>query len=175
MEFVAEKWKFSILYLGFIYSIIFLLHSLISHKLLLGYQAVQIKNNPDLPLRFRSDGTFKILQVCVMGLFFNSISGSFSVWNWDFCYARSLICILPMELTRGVEMCWISNLNIARILTRLGFWREWSRRKILISLLLQVFFNSAHVFDLRLLLFLHFEVLFSIILLDFGVVSVLCF
>ena len=75
MEFVAEKWKFSILYLGFIYSIIFLLHSLISHKLLLGYQAVHIKKNPDLPLRFRSDGTFKILQVCVMGLFFNSISG----------------------------------------------------------------------------------------------------
>ncbi|TYK28572.1 putative inactive purple acid phosphatase 28 [Cucumis melo var. makuwa] len=66
MEFVAEKWKFSILYLGFIYSIIFLLHSLISHKLLLGYQAVQIKNNPDLPLRFRSDGTFKILQVADM-------------------------------------------------------------------------------------------------------------
>ncbi|XP_038880170.1 probable inactive purple acid phosphatase 28 isoform X2 [Benincasa hispida] len=66
MAFVVEKWKLSILYLGFIFSIIFLLHSLISQKLLLGYETVHIKRNPDLPLRFRSDGTFKILQVADM-------------------------------------------------------------------------------------------------------------
>ncbi|XP_022135352.1 probable inactive purple acid phosphatase 28 [Momordica charantia] len=66
MESVAEKWKHSILYLGFIYSILFLLHSLIFQKLLLGYETVRIKRNPDLPLRFRSDGTFKILQVADM-------------------------------------------------------------------------------------------------------------
>ncbi|KAG6587728.1 putative inactive purple acid phosphatase 28, partial [Cucurbita argyrosperma subsp. sororia] len=66
MELLAEKWKVSILYLGFIYSIIFLLHSLVFQKLLLGYEPVRIKRNSDLPLRFRSDGTFKILQVADM-------------------------------------------------------------------------------------------------------------
>ncbi|KAK3023547.1 hypothetical protein RJ639_044632 [Escallonia herrerae] len=40
------------------------LQLLVSHKLILGHhQHVTIKKQPDLPLRFRSDGTFKILQV----------------------------------------------------------------------------------------------------------------
>jgi hypothetical protein len=57
------KWKHSLLYLGSIFLILHLLHNLVAHKLLLGNDTVRVKRHPDLPLRFRSDGTFKILQV----------------------------------------------------------------------------------------------------------------
>ncbi|XP_062163114.1 probable inactive purple acid phosphatase 28 isoform X2 [Alnus glutinosa] len=60
------KWKHSLLYLAFITLILHLLHNLVAHKLLLGNDTVRVKRHPDLPLRFRSDGTFKILQVADM-------------------------------------------------------------------------------------------------------------
>ncbi|PON79509.1 Phosphoesterase [Parasponia andersonii] len=64
MESATQKWKWkhSLLYLAFIFSI---LYSLNSHDLLMLRHGalVRIKKNPPLPLRFRSDGTFKILQV----------------------------------------------------------------------------------------------------------------
>lgn len=64
----AEKnWKHSLLYLTFIISILHLTHQTnFSRKLLIGNQTVRIKKTPQLPLRFRSDGTFKILQVADM-------------------------------------------------------------------------------------------------------------
>lgn len=90
MEFLAEKWKVSILYLGFIYSIIFLLHSLVFQKLLLGYEPVRIKRNSDLPLRFRSDGTFKILQVADMHFANGVNSRCRDVMDSEFKYCSDL-------------------------------------------------------------------------------------
>ncbi|XP_038696190.1 probable inactive purple acid phosphatase 28 isoform X2 [Tripterygium wilfordii] len=68
MDSVPEKWswKHSFLYLSFIYAILYLFHIHIAHKLLLGNEPVRVKRSPDLPLRFRHDGTFKILQVADM-------------------------------------------------------------------------------------------------------------
>ncbi|KAK4774907.1 hypothetical protein SAY86_009842 [Trapa natans] len=59
-------WKQSFLYLSFIFTSLYLLHSSPLQKLLLGQDKVHIKRSPDLPLRFRSDGSFKILQVADM-------------------------------------------------------------------------------------------------------------
>ncbi|KAM7269371.1 hypothetical protein ACFE04_024868 [Oxalis oulophora] len=67
---VIIKWRHSIIYLSLINSLIFLIHNTeISHKLQLSTpppphdDVVHIKKSPLLPLRFRYDGTFKILQV----------------------------------------------------------------------------------------------------------------
>ncbi|GMJ07182.1 PURPLE ACID PHOSPHATASE 28, purple acid phosphatase 28 [Hibiscus trionum] len=56
------NWKHSILYLAFIYAILYFLHT----NLLLDGHPIHIKKWPHLPLRFRHDGTFKILQVADM-------------------------------------------------------------------------------------------------------------
>ncbi|XP_004487999.1 probable inactive purple acid phosphatase 28 isoform X1 [Cicer arietinum] len=62
-----KNWKNSLLYLTFIVAILHLIHqSHFSRKLIIGNEKVHIKKNPQLPLRFRSDGTFKILQVADM-------------------------------------------------------------------------------------------------------------
>ncbi|KAK2980816.1 hypothetical protein RJ640_020468, partial [Escallonia rubra] len=59
-----KTWIHSTIYLTVIAAFLYLLQLLVSHKLILGHhQHVTIKKQPDLPLRFRSDGTFKILQV----------------------------------------------------------------------------------------------------------------
>ncbi|KAG4946468.1 hypothetical protein JHK87_042475 [Glycine soja] len=62
----SENWKHSLLYLIFLLAILHLTQNYFSHKLFLDNETVRIKKNPDLPLRFRSDGTFKILQVADM-------------------------------------------------------------------------------------------------------------
>ena len=64
---------YSLLYLTLILTILFSLHTQIAHKLLIGKHPLHLKKSPHLPLRFNSDGTFKILQV----LFFSSDSRSF--------------------------------------------------------------------------------------------------
>ncbi|WJX28257.1 putative inactive purple acid phosphatase 28 [Trifolium repens] len=62
-----KNWKHSLLYLIFIISILHITNQTnFSRKLILGNETVRIKKNPELPLRFRSDGTFKILQVADM-------------------------------------------------------------------------------------------------------------
>ncbi|XVE71905.1 hypothetical protein DITRI_Ditri10aG0188800 [Diplodiscus trichospermus] len=62
MESRAVKWKYSFLYLTFIYAILYFLHT----KFPLDNRPIRLKKWPDLPLRFRHDGTFKILQVADM-------------------------------------------------------------------------------------------------------------
>ena len=59
------NWKLTLLYFTFIFLILHFLHN---QKLLLlsGNDTVRVKRKADLPLRFRSDGTFKILQVADM-------------------------------------------------------------------------------------------------------------
>ncbi|KAJ6408001.1 hypothetical protein OIU84_011333 [Salix udensis] len=57
---------YSLLYLALILTILFSLHTQIAHKLLIGKHPLHLKKTPHLPLRFNSDGTFKILQVADM-------------------------------------------------------------------------------------------------------------
>ncbi|XAR63751.1 hypothetical protein NMG60_11023805 [Bertholletia excelsa] len=59
-------WIYSALYLAFIAATLCLLHALIPDKLILGQANVRIKKQADLPLRFRDNGIFKILQVADM-------------------------------------------------------------------------------------------------------------
>ncbi|KAA8535826.1 hypothetical protein F0562_030854 [Nyssa sinensis] len=67
MESVSQKtWMHSFLYLTFIALSVYLLQTLISKNLIFSHEHVTVKKQPDLPLRFRSDGTFKILQVADM-------------------------------------------------------------------------------------------------------------
>lgn len=81
MESVAQKLTYSLLYLAFLYAILYLLHTFFLHKLLIGNQPLRLKKNPDLPLRFRSDGTFKILQVLSLFFpFFSFLCLSFLDW-----------------------------------------------------------------------------------------------
>jgi hypothetical protein len=69
-----KNWKHSLLYLIFIISILHITNQTnFSRKLILGNETVRIKKNPELPLRFRSDGTFKILQVRSSSTYFNDI------------------------------------------------------------------------------------------------------
>ncbi|GLT77597.1 hypothetical protein SLA2020_491650 [Shorea laevis] len=61
------KWKHSFVFLISILIFLFFLHSQISPNLLLNHHLhLRVKKWPQLPLRFRSDGTFKILQVADM-------------------------------------------------------------------------------------------------------------
>ncbi|KAM7524476.1 hypothetical protein LguiA_014378 [Lonicera macranthoides] len=60
-------WIPAFLYLIVITASLYLLqHLLIYGKLMLNHEHVTFKKQPELPLRFRSDGTFKILQVADM-------------------------------------------------------------------------------------------------------------
>lgn len=66
MDFKA-RWSFSLLYLTLIFAFVHLIYTcIISHKLTLGDQKVRFKKQPQLPLRFSFNGTFKILQVADM-------------------------------------------------------------------------------------------------------------
>ncbi|KAI3974487.1 hypothetical protein MKX01_017980 [Papaver californicum] len=57
---------FLVFYLFFIPTILYLFDTLIFHKLTIGNEQIKIKRNPNLPLRFNYDGTFKILQIADM-------------------------------------------------------------------------------------------------------------
>lgn len=97
-----KNWKHSLLYLTFIITIIHLTHQTnFSRKLIIGNETVRIKKTSDLPLRFRSDGTFKILQVC-SSQFFTAwrINHDFQFLMFNFRFLvmyRLLICIMEME------------------------------------------------------------------------------
>ncbi|KAG2699508.1 hypothetical protein I3760_07G194800 [Carya illinoinensis] len=84
------KWKHSFLYLVCISLILHLLHNLIPHRLLLGNDIVRVKKNPDLPLRFRYDGTFKILQVADMHYGNGMITRCRDVLESEFQYCSDL-------------------------------------------------------------------------------------
>uniref|UniRef100_A0A2P2KAJ6 Phosphatase DCR2 n=1 Tax=Rhizophora mucronata TaxID=61149 RepID=A0A2P2KAJ6_RHIMU len=137
MEPRTAKWWHCLLYLFSIFSILFLFHTQIAHKLLLGHHKLHVKrSSPDLPLRFRSDGTFKILQVFVslfLGfLVLNVLFNCFCKWVFDF---EVVLLILNIEqvadmhygtgvLTRcrdvlSSEFDYCSDLNTTRFLNRM--------------------------------------------------------
>ncbi|XVF47611.1 hypothetical protein PTKIN_Ptkin03bG0123900 [Pterospermum kingtungense] len=59
---VSVTWKHHFVYLTLIYAVVYLVHT----NLVLDNRPVRLKKWPHLPLRFRHDGTFKILQVADM-------------------------------------------------------------------------------------------------------------
>ncbi|KAJ4833194.1 putative inactive purple acid phosphatase 28 [Turnera subulata] len=86
----AAKWGYSLLYLTLILSILFSFHTQIAHKLLLGHHKLRLKRSPHLPLRFRHDGTFKILQVADMHFGTGLVTRCRDVLSSEFHYCTDL-------------------------------------------------------------------------------------
>ncbi|KAJ4957388.1 hypothetical protein NE237_024499 [Protea cynaroides] len=61
-----EKWLTLPLFIAFLSAVLYLFQILILENLIVGNTEVKVKRKPHLPLRFNSDGTFKILQVADM-------------------------------------------------------------------------------------------------------------
>ncbi|XP_030952465.1 probable inactive purple acid phosphatase 28 isoform X1 [Quercus lobata] len=83
----SGNWKHSLGYLAFITLII---HLLLHKHRLSGNDTVRVKRNPDLPLRFRYDGTFKILQVADMHYGNGIMSRCRDVLDEEFPYCSDL-------------------------------------------------------------------------------------
>ncbi|KAG2699510.1 hypothetical protein I3760_07G194800 [Carya illinoinensis] len=109
------KWKHSFLYLVCISLILHLLHNLIPHRLLLGNDIVRVKKNPDLPLRFRYDGTFKILQV--RHIFIFHLLQFLQREVADMHYGNGMITRCRDVLESEFQYC--SDLNTTRFLKRM--------------------------------------------------------
>ena len=87
----AQNPKHSLLYLAIVVAIIHLTQKNdLSRKLFLGNETVRIKKVPDLPLRFRSDGTFKILQVADMHYGIGSVTRCRDVLASEFEFCSDL-------------------------------------------------------------------------------------
>ncbi|KAL1217450.1 putative inactive purple acid phosphatase 28 [Cardamine amara subsp. amara] len=80
----------TILYLILIVSLLYFIESLISHKLHINHNKIHLKRSPDLPLRFRDDGTFKILQVADMHYGMGTITRCRDVSDAEFEYCSDL-------------------------------------------------------------------------------------
>ncbi|CAK7345686.1 unnamed protein product [Dovyalis caffra] len=81
---------YSLLYLTLILAILFSLHTQIAHKLLIGHHPLHVKRSPHLPLRFSSDGTFKILQVADMHFGTGMVTSCRDVLSSEFAYCSDL-------------------------------------------------------------------------------------
>jgi hypothetical protein len=84
------NWKHTVLYLTLIVSLLYFIESLISHKLHINYNKIRLKRSPNLPLRFRDDGTFKILQVADMHFGMGMITRCRDVLDSEFEYCSDL-------------------------------------------------------------------------------------
>ncbi|KAJ4911185.1 putative inactive purple acid phosphatase 28 [Raphanus sativus] len=87
---VNRNWKHTVLYLTLIISLIYSIETLISHKLHINHTNIRLKRSPNLPLRFRDDGTFKILQVADMHYGMGSITRCRDVVAAEFDYCSDL-------------------------------------------------------------------------------------
>ncbi|KAH0650011.1 hypothetical protein KY284_029923 [Solanum tuberosum] len=87
----ARLWIHSLLFLIFTIASLYLLDTLvISSRLTTDYQNIQLKKQPHLPLRFRSDGTFKILQVADMHYGNGMVTRCRDVLESEFNYCSDL-------------------------------------------------------------------------------------
>ncbi|KAF8083508.1 hypothetical protein N665_0769s0008 [Sinapis alba] len=89
-ETVIGNWKHTVIYLTLIISLIYFIEILISHKLHINHTNIRLKRSPNLPLRFRDDGTFKILQVADMHYGMGSITRCRDVVDAEFDYCSDL-------------------------------------------------------------------------------------
>ncbi|KAJ0030130.1 hypothetical protein Pint_13991 [Pistacia integerrima] len=89
---MAEILKLSLLYLTSIFAFLHFLHNQISQQLLITHDnhKVRLKKNPDLPLRFRHDGAFKILQVADMHYGMGMITRCRDVMSCEFEFCSDL-------------------------------------------------------------------------------------
>ena len=122
----SENWKHSLLYLIFLLAILHLTQNYFSHKLFLDNETVRIKKNPDLPLRFRSDGTFKILQVSLslfLSLHLISFSNSskcfVSTWQVADMHYDSGTIVTRCKDVLASEFEFCSDLNTTQFLKRI--------------------------------------------------------
>ncbi|CAH2069663.1 unnamed protein product [Thlaspi arvense] len=83
-------WKHTVLYLTLIITLLYIIETQISHKLHINHNKIHLKRSPDLPLRFRDDGTFKILQVADMHYGMGSITRCRDVLDSEFGYCSDL-------------------------------------------------------------------------------------
>ncbi|EEF44130.1 probable inactive purple acid phosphatase 28 [Ricinus communis] len=83
----AKRGLLSFLYLAIIFIIIFTFHTHIAVKLIIGHHKPRVKRSSILPLRFRADGNFKILQVADMHYGTGSLTRCRDVLpsEFDFC------------------------------------------------------------------------------------------
>ncbi|KAL3332064.1 hypothetical protein AABB24_032598 [Solanum stoloniferum] len=87
----ARLWIHSLLFFIFTIACLYVLDTLvISNKLTTDYQNIQLKKQPQLPLRFRSDGTFKILQVADMHYGNGMVTRCRDVLESEFNYCSDL-------------------------------------------------------------------------------------
>ncbi|KAK7329137.1 hypothetical protein VNO77_23283 [Canavalia gladiata] len=86
----TQNWKHSLIYLTSILAILHLMQTHLSRKLFLGNETVRIKKIANIPLRFRSDGTFKILQVADMHYGSGSITRCRDVLASEFEFCSDL-------------------------------------------------------------------------------------
>lgn len=84
------NWKHSLLYITLINAIIFFVHKQILQKLQISHDKIHLKKFPDLPLRFRYDGTFKILQVADMHYGMGKVTRCRDVMATEFKYCSDL-------------------------------------------------------------------------------------
>ncbi|CAG7910277.1 unnamed protein product [Brassica rapa] len=87
---VTVNWKHTILYLTLIISLLYSIETLISRKLHVNHNQIRLKRSPNLPLRFRDDGTFKILQVADMHFGMGSITRCRDVADAEYGYCSDL-------------------------------------------------------------------------------------
>ncbi|KAI9112492.1 hypothetical protein K1719_016415 [Acacia pycnantha] len=90
MASASDGWKLFLPYLSFVFVILYFTHSHLAAKLFIGNETVRIKKTPDLPLRFRSDGNFKILQVADMHFGSGIITSCRDVLDFEFEYCSDL-------------------------------------------------------------------------------------
>lgn len=84
----SGKWIHAFIYLAIISASIHLLHTLlISPSFTVNHLNARIKKVSPTPLRFRSDGTFKILQVIPNSQYRNEFVGFFP-FNLSDCYDK---------------------------------------------------------------------------------------
>ncbi|ESQ42692.1 hypothetical protein EUTSA_v10013720mg [Eutrema salsugineum] len=86
----SANWKHTLLYSTLIISLLYIVETLISHKLHINHNKIRLKRSPNLPLRFRDDGTFKILQVADMHYGMGSITRCRDVLDAEFEYCSDL-------------------------------------------------------------------------------------
>ncbi|KAJ8543065.1 hypothetical protein K7X08_005588 [Anisodus acutangulus] len=87
----ARQWIYSLLFFIFTIATLHVLDTLIiSTRLTTNYQNIKLKKHPHLPLRFRSDGTFKILQVADMHYGNGMVTRCRDVLESEFNYCTDL-------------------------------------------------------------------------------------
>lgn len=135
---ITVNWKHTILYLTLIISLIYTIETLISHKLQVNHNQIRLKRSPNLPLRFRDDGTFKILQVRYVSPFSKFVQFRLClIWcgfEWSTIAGYRLrICISGWVASLDAEMWRMQNTVTVLISIPLSSFGGWLKLRDPIS------------------------------------------